>query len=263
MVTAIVHRLGDSYRNISYSLVSAATVALLRVRLFWQVRLGLLKVYQPHPFGEHWRGNAAELRACTDRLEAIVSNLPTDIPLSTLDIGCNLGYFTFQMAQRGGLCIGIDAGRKEIMAAEALARIYDAPNAIFTRMQIAPGIGPKLPQVDLVICLSIFHHLVRSFGEPTALEIMEQVAGAANRFLVFETGQPNEATAKWASELSFMGPDPDTWTRNFLVGLGFHKVSNLGSFPTSVSQIPRHLYLAERKANMPQSKDMLERVPSD
>lgn len=242
------HHLANGYRSGSYALVHALTVAMLRARLFWQIRLGLLKVYQPHPFGKEWGGNAEQLRACGDRLDAATAKLPADIPLSTLDLGCNLGYFTFQMAQRGGLCIGIDAGHKEIMAAEALAHIYRVPNVVFARMEITPEIGPKLPRVDLVICLSIFHHLVRANGENGARKIMQQVADSAGRFLLFETGQPDEVSAKWAPELSFMEPDPDVWIRDFLTGLGFDTVENLGLFPTSVSETPRHLYLAARDA---------------
>ena len=244
--TILSNRLSHGYSAIAHELLHAFTIVFLRARLFCQVRLGLLKVYQPHPFGKSWGGNSEQLRACADRLDAMAAKLPVGVPLSTLDLGCNIGYFTFRFAERGGLCIGIDVGLKEIMAARALAAIHDVPNAVFAQIELTVESGRQLPRVDLVICLSIFHHLVRAHGERIACEIMEQVARLADRFLVFETGQPDELSAKWAREMSFMYPDPDKWIRNFLSELGFSTVHNLGRFSTSVSNVPRHLYLAER-----------------
>ena len=78
--------------------------------------------------------------------------------------------------------------------------------------------------------------------------MLRVVAEHAERYLVFETGQPDEVGAKWAHELTFMEPDAKIWTQDFLREVGFDEVHNLGTFPTSVSDTPRHLFLAVRSA---------------
>ena len=99
--------------------------------------------------------------------------------------------------------------------------------------------------MDLVVFLSVFHHFVRYFGQDSALSMLSGIARKANRFLVFETGQPNEESS-WAHELAFMGDDPGAWSEDTLRSLGFDRVLRLGQFATSVSDVKRHLLVGER-----------------
>jgi|GEM_PF-826465 len=233
-------------KDITNALIHRANIVLLRLRLFSQFRLGLLKQYQPDPFSRESADASYTGRACIDRFEAISKVLPPNTPLSVLDVGCNIGYFVFRMAERGGFCLGTDIGRNEIMAAQALAYVHEIQNAAFTRFKVTPETVHFLPQVDTIFCLSIFHHFVRYFGEQDALEMMRDLSGKAGKYLVFETGQPDESGVAWADKLSFMRPDPREWIHGFLLELGFNKVHNLGKFQTSVSHVKRHLFVAER-----------------
>ncbi len=217
----------------------------LRARLSLDLRAGLATLYQPNPFDPTHRQVAAG-RACADRFTAFAKCLPTDGPLSTIDVGCNIGYFVFRMAERGGLCLGVDWGRNEIALARRLASKQDVTNALFAQLEITEQTAATLPTADLVICLSIFHHWARKLGLDGATLIMRRLADHAGHCLVFETGQPDEPT-DWAGDLHFMGTDPDGWTRQYLTDLGFAKVDHAGKFPTSLSPVPRNLYVASRE----------------
>ena len=222
------------------------TVLSLRIRLALQRRLRLTHEYQPDPFVKEPAPGDGRGRPCEDRYNAFVAHLPEGEALSVLDIGCNRGYFVFRMAERGGLCIGIDSDRNEIMFADALATVHGVPNVAFTTMVVDRKSVEGLPSVDVTICLSIFHHWVRSYGVEAAKDIMRVIADRTESFLIFETGGPDEEETQWADELSFMRSEDNAWIRCFLFELGFEEVSEEGPFTTTVSRIPRTLYVAQK-----------------
>ena len=240
----------SSGRELANAIIRRGYIYFLHFRLFSQLGLGFLKRYQPNLFNSMERGKKRSLRNCIDRYEAFSALLPKNKPLSVLDVGCEQGYFVFEMSKRGGICIGVDQDSHKIEIAQALATVHNIPNALFTRIEVNEENIDIFPKVDVVICLSIFHHWVRTFGEHGAKRIMGILSDRADNYFLFDTGQPNEVKKEWARKLSFMVPDPDTWIRNFLTELGFEKVHNLGQFPTSVSDVPRSLYVAIRKPSL-------------
>jgi SAM-dependent methyltransferase len=217
---------------------------LLRTRVGIQGLTGVVGHYQPNPFREE---ATSDRRACRARFLAFSAALPAGVPLSCLDIGCNAGYFTFRMAEAGGICLGLDIGRNEISYARGLAALHGVRNVAFLQFEITPHNVAALPHTDVIICMSVFHHWVRKLGLEQATRIVDGLARRC-RFLVFETGQHNESDTTWAPDLAFMGEDCDAWVRRFLSDRGFKSVTGLGNFSTTLSSVPRHLYLAEKPA---------------
>ncbi len=233
------------FRNLGNAFLNRVVKLLVKIQLFMQMRLGFLKTYAPNAFLS--RENILnDDRASYARLDAINGFLPKDAQLTTLDIGCNLGFFTFNMAKRGGFSIGIDYGRNEIMAAKALALRYSVNNVVFTQLEITPENASLLPKVDMVICLSVFHHWIRKLGQEQSRIIMQGLADSSNKYLIFDTGQPNEKNVEWATSLEFMNPDINNWADGYLKSLGFNKVDNIGIFQTSLSEVKRNLYIASK-----------------
>ena len=192
-----------------------ATLIFLHLRLSLQRILRLTHEYQPDRFIKRPALTSQRGRSCRDRYAAFTAHLPDGEALSVMDIGCNRGYFVFRMAERGGLCIGVDSDRSEIMFASALATVHRIPNAVFTTMVIDMQALEGLPSVDVTICLSIFHHWVRNFGVETAKDIMQAIADRTSHYMFFETGVCEEEEAAWASELFFVSIDSERWTRRF------------------------------------------------
>ncbi len=221
---------------------------LVRAQLFMQLKVGLLNTYAPNAFVPR-DDILHDERASYGRLDAINRFLPENAQPTTLDIGCNLGFFTFNMAKRGGFSIGIDYGRNEILAAKALSIRHSVNNIAFTQMEVTPENASLLPRADMVICLSIFHHWIRKLGKAESLRIMRGLAGSANKYFVFDTGQPNEENVEWSKCLEFMNPDINAWAEDYLKALGFSKVVNLGNHRTSLSDVPRTLFIAIKDAS--------------
>jgi len=210
--------------------------------LFLQKRLKLTKNYQPNPFDII---ESITLRDCSDRFDAISNNLP-HTPLSCLDIGCNEGYFTFKFAERGGFCVGLDAGRNEIMIADAIKQLNSVNNIVFSNSDVTLESLKGLPKFSLVIFLSVFHHIVRHNGLEYAKQYMNEISNINSKYLVFETGQPDEVTMSWAEEMSFMLPNIQVWVEEMLKDIGYDNIKVIGQHQAVKSTVPRLLFLAEK-----------------
>ena len=103
-----------------------------------------------------------------------------------------------------------------------------------------------LPDFDVVICMSIFHHWVKNYGEMEALNILKKVAKKTKRFLIFDTGEPTEITQNWAEHMKFLGPSTDKFLTHYFTQNGFSIVENIGMFETNLSSIKRNLYIAKK-----------------
>jgi SAM-dependent methyltransferase len=227
--------------------LATAQPTLQRARAYISRLLGTAPDYQPDPF-DRTAVSTQALRACADRFDAIAARLPEGEPLSVLDVGCHVGYFTFRMAERGGVCLGLDRSAAALDVARRRATKHGVRNVAFLEIDLSPSWHGALPDADLVLCLSVFHHWVRQFGSAGATSLLERVASHARRHLAFETGQPGEAEMKWAAQLDFMLPDPAAWVRSTLGRLGF-SVDAAGPFPSGVSTGHRHLFVARRAAH--------------
>lgn len=237
----------DYIRGVTSALLYRTERLLLRIPLAVQEALNIPGDYQPNPFREDNAAGRADRRACLGRFEAFNAALPAGQALSCLDIGCNIGYFTFRMSARKGICLGIDIGRNEVSYARGLAALHNVHNAAFLQLEVTPQSVAALPATDVIICMSVFHHWARKLGLEAATTIMDGLA-ARCRFMVFETGQHDETDTTWAKDLAFMGQDSDAWIQQYLRARGFGRIKPLGRFPTTLSSVPRYLYLAEKAA---------------
>ncbi len=230
-------------RNVGNATLYRVIRVLNRLQLFLQMKVGLLDTYAPDAFLSR-NVTSKDERASYGRLDAINAFLSPDDKPTTLDVGCNLGFFTFNMAKRGGFSIGIDYGRNEILAAKALAFKNGIENIAFTHMEITPENASLLPKTDMVICLSIFHHWIRKLGQEKSLEIMRGLAGSTKKYFIFDSGQPNEKNVEWNKYLEFMNPDIGEWAAAYFSELGFTRTISLGEFRTSLSEVPRTLFIS-------------------
>jgi SAM-dependent methyltransferase len=229
----------DLVNSALYKVVITCT----KIRIALQFRLKLTKAYQPSVFGE--RSQCGAGRECQDRFKNINECLP-DTPLSCLDIGCNEGYFVFRMSERGGFCHGIDKGRNEIMVADGLAKVNNINNVSFSNAEIDVDYIFGLPHYDVIIFMSVFHHIARHNGLKYAEEFMLALSSINNKYLIFETGQPNELNTEWAEDLTFMKPDVESWISEMLRRSGYAKISVIGKNHGIYSEVDRLLFLAEK-----------------
>jgi O-antigen chain-terminating methyltransferase len=133
-----------------------------------QIILDIPEVYQPiygHP------NLSQEIsRACIDRLEKIIEVhdvLAAAIgrSLRVLDLGCAQGFFSLSLAARGATVHGVDLLDKNIAVCEALAEENSDLKATFEIGRLETVIvGLEQGQYDLILGLSVFHHIVHEHG---------------------------------------------------------------------------------------------------
>ena len=102
--------------------------------------------------------------ACTDRWEAIKSNLDEVTGVRALDIGSNLGFFCHQLEECGYSCIGVEYVPTIALAAQKIACAENRKLAIVTGDILSEETQRKIAPLDfsVVIALNIFHHFIKT-----------------------------------------------------------------------------------------------------
>lgn len=203
--------------------------------------LPTIKLYQPVVGGASPKGLT---RSCEDRWEAFSVYLPKEKG-SVLDIGCNIGYFSFKSAEEGHFAYGVEYHRSNILICYAIKNVTSAQNTTFIRHFIDIDYLKTMPRFDTVINLSVFHHWVKGYGFDHAKEMMQVLADKCD-CLVFETGQSDEQGSQWPEILKFMGDNPEAWIKSFLKEIGFKKITNVGTFSTGLTETKRVVFVAKK-----------------
>jgi tRNA (mo5U34)-methyltransferase len=125
-----------------------------------------------HPLGDFPGYKWRELEPC----------LPDDLSgWSALDIGCNAGFYTFELARRGADVVGIDLDEHYLRQARwAAERLGLTDRVEFRQMQVYDlGRGEAL--YDLVLFMGVLYHLRHP------LLALDLVARSTRRLLVLQT----------------------------------------------------------------------------
>ncbi|KAA3633962.1 MAG: DUF1698 domain-containing protein [Calditrichaeota bacterium] len=203
-------------------------------------KMGMVEPYQP-VYGEEV---SSSQRLCQDRWNIMKQYLPKS-DFSFMDIGSQIGYFTFQAAAEGAVSFGVERSKRACQVANAIKELRNMEHAAFLNMGVDSFTVKGLPKVDVLCCMSIYHHWVRESGFAEADKIFTELTAKTNA-LFFDTGQSNEENTDWTESLEFMNPDPIAWIENYLKEKQFTKVIQLGLFGTHLSHIPRMLFYAEK-----------------
>ena len=98
-----------------------------------------------------------------------------------LDIGCNAGFYTFELARRGAEVLGIDVDPRYLAQARWAARELGLADRVrFRRMQIY-DLARSSQRFDLVLLMGVFYHLRYPL---LALDVVRELV---TRLLVFQT----------------------------------------------------------------------------
>src|SRR3954463_15312950 len=145
--------------------------------------------YQPLPWDE---GRTAKRdRATRERWDAIERFLSESQlkPESALDLGCNIGFFSFSLAKAGIPTLGVEMDPRYFrIASYAAARMNDRP-VTFLNLAVDYRTIRLVPTVDLTVLLAVWHHWVRNDGLDGASALLREVWRHTNRALIFESGE--------------------------------------------------------------------------
>jgi tRNA (mo5U34)-methyltransferase len=107
-----------------------------------------------------------------------------------LDIGCNAGFYSFELARRGAAVTGIDVDPHYLEQARWAAREFGLDHAIEFRQQQVYELVRDPGEYDLVLFMGVFYHLRYPL---LGLDIVSRLVG---RLLVFQSlTVPGDAAA--------------------------------------------------------------------
>lgn len=142
-----------------------------------------------HPYGDFPRFKWNQIAAV----------LPDDLSgWTALDIGCNAGYYSFELARRGARVTALDSNPHYLRQARWAAQHYQLSDRIqFVQMQVYE-LARAASAYDLVLFMGVFYHLRYPL---LALDI---VAQKVQRLMVFQTlTMPGEAVYDPPRDLPF------------------------------------------------------------
>src|SRR3954469_972599 len=98
-------------------------------------------------FPDHWLGDFPKFK-----WDQLAPHLPENLSgWTVLDIGCNAGYYTFELAKRGAFVTGIDLDTRYLAQAQWLASELGLRDQVrFERMQVY-DLARTTEQYDLVL----------------------------------------------------------------------------------------------------------------
>jgi len=114
--------------------------------------------------------------------QALAPHLPSRLDgWTALDIGCNAGYYSFELASRGARVTGIDVDSHYLTQAKWAARELGLQQVIEFRQMQVYDLADEDEQFDLVLFMGVFYHL------RYPLLGLDIVARRTRRTMVFQT----------------------------------------------------------------------------
>lgn len=116
---------------------------------------------------------------------------------TALDIGCAEGGITNRLAEHGCFSIGIDTDGDRLDM--AIDRYGLNERVGFMRHVVTPDNIEKLPEFDVIILLTIYHHWGNEFGWRTAREMLQTLGEKSDKLVIelpgSESSTPEDFTA--------------------------------------------------------------------
>ncbi len=112
----------------------------------------------------------------------LARHLPEDLSgWNALDIGCNAGFYSFELARRGARVLGIDREPHYLRQARWAAQHLGLEEQVEFRKAEVYDLGRGAQRFDLVLFMGVFYHLRHP------LLVLDSLASMVDRLLVFQT----------------------------------------------------------------------------
>ncbi len=155
----------------------------------------------------------------TLRWDAIWNSISSDLRLkkeggAVLDIGCNMGFFSFNLARKGFFCLGID-GEAIICEFNNLLKNknHSGLSVVFEHYFIDKKTVGVLPSFDIILFLGVWHHITKTHTLEESKTILKKLYQKCNSMMFFETGYESiELYNEYAEDQQ----EKDRWVYNIL-----------------------------------------------
>ena len=200
------------------------------------------KTYQPvYLGGARIRGGARESDL---RWEYIQKVMRAENITSVLDLGCAEGFFVRKAVEAGCFATGADMDSDKLVWAQTTMTLDGLHGFGFYKQELTPQSLGRLPPADMVINLSLVHHLMYGHGLDYARDFMAAARALTRKVMIFEMGQSNEHHYDWSKKLPDMGSDPHAWIAQFLRDCGFSDAQKLCTVRSHKDAVERAVFAA-------------------
>ena len=142
----------------------------------------------------------------------IAPHVPADLSgARALDIGCNAGFYSFELAARGASVLAVDLDERYLRQARWASEQLDPRNRVEFRRMSVYALAELDERFDLVLFLGVLYHLRHPL---LALDIVADRVGG--RLVLQTLTMPGDAPAKAPEDLPIGGRDALTgpgWPR--------------------------------------------------
>ena len=156
---------------------------------------------------------ATRARGSETRWGAIQPVLEANGVGSAVDIGACEGYFSLMLAEAGVSAIAVEGKPANYRTTLYAVRRSGLANIAVLALVLTPENVEMMPPADCVLCLSIWHHFVRSYGLESATQMLQAIWRKTGVVMFFDTGE-TEMTPDYG--LPEMSPDPRSWLEDYL-----------------------------------------------
>jgi SAM-dependent methyltransferase len=209
-------------------------------RAFATVAFGR-KAYQPLTIGGRQLKATREFEG---RWRTVSKVLTEYRAASVLDIGCAEGWLVRKAATELG-CFAIGVEATDRLVAGEIARLHDDVGRMsIMRAMLMPEDIRRLPRFDVVICLSVVHHVIRAHGMEVGRDFVRALATRAEKAIIFEMGTSEEKVGSAPRYLPDMPKGQDAFIREFLESAGLTRVRLIAE-SVGYGDNPRRIFAAE------------------
>jgi len=115
-----------------------------------------------------------------------------------LDLGCNEGFFSFKMADKGAIVSGVDIDKLRIKKANFVKSVFDVNNPKFDIVDIYSDKFKNLENFDFCLCMGFVHRI------PDPYSAIKAIADKTDTILfewkALKQGHHNDSIAKFSEK---------------------------------------------------------------
>jgi hypothetical protein len=186
------------------------------------------------------------------RWEAMRPVLEANSVGGAVDIGACEGYFSLMLAEAGVSTIALEGKPANFRTTLYAVRRSGLANIGVLALVLTPENVEMMPSADCILCLSIWHHFVRSYGLEAATAMLQAIWRKTGVVMFFDTGE-EEMTPDYG--LPEMTPDPHSWLGDYLGRTcAGSRVEHLGrhrAFDPEGGPVERSLFAVLKSAEFP------------
>jgi SAM-dependent methyltransferase len=109
------------------------------------------------------------------RLELVLENLDRIDGLKILDLGCNLGFYSFSLARRGADVTGVELRSDYHRISTEIAGAYGVPVRFLNR-GLDQGLLNEIGPVDCTLCFSMLQWVIDKDGFEQGMALLKRIS---------------------------------------------------------------------------------------